>query len=100
MRVQIYHDEIDSIACYLTVPDEAGSNFVFAYDNEEHFIYKYDKSEIKLSEDLQKQIVEHCEEVMEMLEELDVKAHELMKEILEEKGLGPVTWSHAALNGE
>lgn len=100
MRVQLYHDKVESIECHYYVPEETISNHIFAYDDKERCLYKKSDSEINLSEDLQKQIIVHCEDVIDMLEKLDVKAHELMKEILEEKGLGPVVWNHATLIGE
>lgn len=98
LRVILHRDEVEAIECHLYAPDEMVSNYVFAYDDKGHFLYKQDESEIKISENLQKQIVACCEEIMGMLEDLDVKAHDLMKEILEEKGLGPVIWNHATLH--
>lgn len=98
LRVIVCRDEVEAIECYFYAPNEMESNYVFAYDDKGHFLYKQDESEIKISEELQEQIVIHCGEIMEMLEDLDVKSHALMKEILEEKGLGPVIWNHATLH--
>ncbi len=89
-----YPVQLDAIPCSLYVPNADPAQYTFTYDSEQKIIYKSGKDdEMKFAQDLQNKILSCCEETMIMLKKVDEEAHELLADILNKKGLGPVVWN-------
>lgn len=90
-----YHGE-DVAECRLYVPQGDDQYYHFYYEPNKKYIYLNGKGDpMKFTSDLQNKILEHCESMMSIAMDTDSKSHELMADILTEKGLAPIVWKDA-----
>ncbi len=93
MTVWLNYNGDDVAECNLYVPQGDDQYYHFYYEPNKNYIYLNGKDDpMKFTADLQNKILEHCESMMSIVMDTDLKSHELMEDILTEKGLGPIVW--------
>ena len=93
MTVWLNHHGEDVAECRLYVPQSDDQYYNFFYEPNKKYIYLNGKDDpMKFTADLQNKILEHCESMMSVVMNTDTKSHELMADILTQKGLGPIVW--------
>lgn len=93
LTVWMNYENEDVVECRLYVPQSDDQYYHFYYEPNKKYIYLNGKDDpMKFTADLQNKILEHCESMMSIVMDMDSKSHELMADILNQKGLGPIVW--------